>query len=181
MLTLAGLRKALEPVLSLDVQKEAMGKLRKLNTQLRGMEARIRDAEPRTVSLSDMVGRIEQAYEAADQLPADLESLSEARQKIVELERAATKDHVLIDALRDNAEKQGERLKAAAREADSVLQRCETAYSAATSVGLAAAFTERSGALSKSMWAWVAGLVVSLAIGGCIGASVHREYMIFRI
>jgi len=134
------------------------------------MEARLREIEPRTTTLTDMVGRIEQAYEAADQLPADLETLSDARKKIRDLERDASREQALIGTARLTADDHVEKLEGFKNEAEAVLQRCETAYSAATSVGLAAAFSERSGTLSKSMWAWVAGLIVALIIAGCLGS-----------
>lgn len=170
MFTLAGLRKALEPALSVDKHTDAATRLRKLSTQLRGMEARIRGLEPRTTTVASMVEMIEQAYNAADQLPADLESLEEARQKITEIAQHATEDQVRVLDIRQGAEAIEEKLKSSAAEAKAVLARCETAYSAATSVGLAAAFTERSEALSKSMWFWIVGLVLALCAGSYFSA-----------
>lgn len=169
LLTLNGLRSSLRSALTFDQQKEASKRLRNLRNQLRGMEARLREIEPRTGTLAEMVERIEKAYEAADQLPADLESLTEARQKIAELERAAAKDQAQIGVLREKGEGLDTELKQIAEEAASILKRCETAYSAATSVGLAAAFSERSSSLAQSMWAWVIGLIAALGIGGWLG------------
>lgn len=174
VLTLDGLRKALAPVLVRDGHAEAVVKLRKLTTQLRGMESRLNGLEPRTAALATMVERIERAYNAADQLPTDLESLSEARQKIAELVHEATKDQGHIVGIREQADELDTQLNKSAEDAKAVLDRCETAYSAATSVGLAAAFSERSGALSKSMWFWVAGLVVALATGSYFGSGQLR-------
>ena len=51
-------------------------------------------------------------------------------------------------------------LKAKAEEAEEVLQKCVSAYSSATSLGLAAAFSERSKALDWSMWGWVGGCLL---------------------
>lgn len=182
MFTLAGLRKALEPVLKTDDRAEALAALRKLNTQLRGMQARVNGLEPRTVSLTSMVERIEQAYNAADQLPADLELLSEAQQKVNDLFQEATKDQGRIQVLRDQADQLDSQLKESANEAEAVLERCETAYSAATSVGLAAAFSERSTALSKSMWFWVAGLAAALVAGSYFGSNqLHTLSELFKI
>lgn len=65
-------------------------------------------------------------------------------------------------------------LNNSAKEAKSVLERCETAYSAATSVGLAAAFSERSTALSRSIWFWIGGLVLALAAGSVFGSNQLR-------
>jgi phage shock protein A len=170
MLTLTGLQKALVPALTRDGHAEAVTTLRSLTTKLRGMEAKLNGLEPRTASLATMVERIEHAYNAADQLPTDLESLSEARKKIEDLFRNATKNHGQLADIKENADEFDKQLKQSVEDAKRVLEQCETAYSAATSVGLAAAFTERSSALSQSMWFWVAGLVVALVAGSHFGS-----------
>ncbi|MEY8879195.1 MAG: hypothetical protein AB9M60_21975 [Leptothrix sp. (in: b-proteobacteria)] len=181
MLTLGGLRKALVPALTRDDHAEAVTKLRSLTTTLRGMEARLNGLEPRTTSLATMVERVEHAYTAADQLPADLESLSEARQKIEDLLRNATKDQGRLANIKEDADKFDKQLQQSVEDAKKVLEQCETAYSAATSVGLAAAFTERSAALSKSMWFWVAGLVTALAAGNYFGSiQLHTLSELFK-
>ncbi len=182
MLTLDGLRKALEPVLTRDGHAEAVVKLRKLTTQLRGMESRLNGLNPRTTALTTMVDRIEHAYNAADQLPTDLESLSEARQKIESLVQDATKDQVHLLGIREQADELDKKLIKSAEDARLVLERCETAYSAATSVGLAAAFSERSDALSKSIWFWVTGLVLALVAGSYFGSGqLHALSDLFKV
>ncbi|MFT3812936.1 MAG: hypothetical protein QM740_06110 [Acidovorax sp.] len=181
LLTLQGLRKVLTAALVQDEHAEAVAKLRKLTNQVRSLEAQLKGLEPRTTSLATMVSRIENAHDAADQLPTDLASLAEAREKLQGLVRDATKDHGHIEELRGSADGLDERLRQSTKDAESVLERCETAYSAATSVGLAAAFTERSGSLSKSMWTWVAGLVVALVAGSYFGSSqLHTLSELFR-
>jgi hypothetical protein len=182
LFTLQGLRKALAPALNNDSHTEAVAKLKKLANQLRSLEARLKGLEPRTTSLNTMVERIEQAYNAADQLPTDLESLSEARQKIADLVRDATRDQDDVLRIRKDADEFDKQLKKSASDANAVLERCETAYSAATSVGLAAAFSERSSTLSTSMWFWVAGLVCALAVGSYFGSGqLHSLSELFKI
>ena len=181
-LTIDGLRKVLSSVLNKDHRAEAVKQLRKLKRQLRGMEAQINGLEPRTASLVEMVERIEQAYHAADKLPTDLESLAEARDKIGHLVRDATRDQSRVLDIQKSADKLDKKLKESSEQAKAVLDRCETAYSAATSVGLAAAFSERSNALSTSMWFWIGGLVVALAIGSFFGSNqVHTFVMILDV
>lgn len=170
MLTMGGLRKALTPILQQDKHLESAVKLRKLAQQIRGLEAKLNKLNPRTTELVTMVERIEDAYHAADQLPTDLESLSEARADIEKLVKAAEKDSGHIESIREQADKLDQKLQQSNEEAESVLERCETAYSASTSVGLAAAFSERSKALSESMWWWVGGLVVALSLGSIFGS-----------
>lgn len=170
-LTIDGLRKTLAPVLTKDNRAAALRSLRKLRVQLRRMEAELKELKPRAGSLSEMVERIERAYNAADQLPTDLETLAEAREQLDKLVGGATQDHGRIMEIRQQADTLDEQLNRSAEEAESVLGRCETAYSAATSVGLAAAFDERSNALSKSMWFWIIGLVLALVAAGFFGSS----------
>lgn len=182
MLTLDGLRKALAPALSSrDTASEAAADLRKLTTHLRGMQARLAGLEPRTATLTTMVERIERAYNAADQLPTDLESLAEARQTIADLLKASTEEGARISDFRMKAGESDRILLKFKEDAENILARCETAYSAATSVGLAAAFTERSDSLSKSMWFWVGGLVVALAAGSYFGSQqLHSLSELFK-
>lgn len=173
MLTMGGLRRALDRAMPVDTKTAtaAASSLRRLLAQVRSMEARLKELDPRTASLADLITRIEDAHAAADQLPTDLDSLSEARSKLEILLSDATKDYGHIEGLKSDANILHELLVEREEEASAVLGRCQTAYSAATSVGLAAAFTERSSALSKSMWFWVAGLVVALVAGSHFGSA----------
>ncbi|BCP56021.1 hypothetical protein K32_46380 [Kaistia sp. 32K] len=170
MFTLQGLRIVLAPLQKTNAQAEAALMLKRVTRQLRGMEGRLNGLEPRAGALAGMLERIEQANDAADQLPTDLESLAEARQKIEESVRLATQDQGRILDLRSDAEAVDKELRKCIEDANNVLKRCETAYSAATSVGLAAAFTERSEALSKSILYWVFGLVAALGAGSYFGS-----------
>lgn len=180
--TLQGLRKALEPVLTRDLQKEAADSLKRVTQKVRAMESEMDDLGPRSSDIKAMVEQIERAHEAAYQLPVDLVHLKEARQKITDLLDLATKQQNDVERIEKEASEIGIQLKRAAEEAQSVLVRCETAYSAATSVGLAAAFSERSSTLSKSMWVWVAGLIAALAAGSCFGsAQLHSLMELFRM
>lgn len=174
LFTLQGLRKALEPVLKRDVHAESVVKLRKLAGQLRSMEAKLNAIAPRTETLAAMIERIERAHDAADQLPTDLETLAEARQQIAELARAASQDEARIGVVRQTSESIEDELRERSEQAAAVLERCETAYSAATTIGLSAAFNERSKTLSNSMWIWVGGLVLALAAGSIFGTGQLR-------
>lgn len=143
--------------------------LRRAATQIRGMESRLRDLAPKATTIQTMVERIERAYEAADQLPADLELLSDARHKVESISVDAEKDRAQILAARDEIMALKIALDVVNTQASEVLTKCESVYSSATSVGLAAAFTERSASLDKSMWFWLAGLITALGVGGFVG------------
>jgi hypothetical protein len=170
-LTLSGVERTLLPFVESD-KKLALdnGKaLRRAATQIRGMESKLRDLAPKTASVQTMVERIERAYEAADQLPADLETLNEARQRIDTMSSEAEKDRGQILAAKEAVEVVQSSLKDIENEASAILKQCESVYSSATSVGLAAAFSERSRKLDFSMWFWVVGLMGALVVGGAVG------------
>lgn len=171
---MGGLRKALSPLSDQDKIDESRRRLRVLRQQLRGMEADLKGLKPRTKTLVEMVDRIEQAHSTADRLPTDLESLSEARKAVSKLVREVTRDRDRVSEVRGRGEEAEAVLNQSAAEAKAVLVRCETAYSAATSVGLAAAFSERSRELATSMWFWIIGLVVALAAGSYLGSDQLR-------
>lgn len=173
VLTLRGLRTALENVfkhVSPTHPADSAETRRQLTRRIRALEALLNNVEPRAGNLDAMLSRVENAYDAADRLPADLESLDEARKQVASYVTGATDDYKKILEVRDQTERLNLEMTQVANEAKAVLQRCETAYSAATSVGLAAAFSERSSALSRSMWVWVGGLVCALAAGGVFGS-----------
>lgn len=168
-ITLDGLRDALSTAFKDDPLVDTTKTIRALQNRVRSKESQILDLGPRVDAIEGMVGRIEDAYNSADQLPTDLQSLSEAREKISKLATDSDNDRARIAVVAkavDNAMSDIDKQKTAA---DAVLAKCESAYSAATSVGLAAAFSERSSTLANSMWIWVAGLIAALGAGGSLG------------
>ncbi len=170
IITINALRTALEPFLIKDDSKELAIQLKNQRKRVRSLEATLNDLEPRTSPLKDMVSSIEQAHETAEQLPTDLESLREARKTIGQLVTESTADKTAVSNTKTEIEKLQAELKDASKEAKDILEECKSTYAAATSVGLAAAFSERSDSLSTSMWVWVGGLVLSLSAGGYFGS-----------
>ena len=99
-----------------------------------------------------------------------MESLREARKTIGQLVTESTADKTAVSNTKTEIENLQAELKGASKEAKDILEECKSTYAAATSVGLAAAFSERSDSLSTSMWVWVGGLVLSLSAGGYFGS-----------
>ena len=170
IITINALKTALEPFLIKDDGKELTTQLKNQRNRVRSLEATLNDLEPKTSSLKEMVFNIEQAHETAEQLPTDLASLKEARETIGNLVTESTADKAATLAAKTEIERLQAELKNASKEAKDILKECKSTYAAATSVGLAAAFSERSDSLSTSMWVWVAGLVLSLSAGGYFGS-----------
>lgn len=177
LITLNALKVALEPFLIKDDGKELAIQLKNQRRRVRSLEDNLNELEPRTSPLKEMVSRIELAHETAEQLPTDLESLREARKTIDKLVTESTADKAAALAAKIEIEKLQEELNGVSEEARKVLKQCESAYSAATSVGLAAAFSERSDNLSKSIRFWVGGLILSLSAGGYFGSAQLQKLL----
>lgn len=181
LITIDGLYKAIENALPKNPDLAAAIALERVNakaatTRLRALEAQIANLTPRAQSLNEMVDRIEKANAAADQLPVDLESLREAQKTITTILDSIKLDQSKIVRLATDANSDKEILSARVQEAENIVTQCSAAYAASTSHGLAAAFTERSSSLGKSMWVWVGGLVVALGLGSLIGSTQLRNF-----
>jgi hypothetical protein len=177
IITLNALKTALEPFLIKDDGKELTTQLKNQRNRVRSLEAALNDLEPKTSSLKEMVFNIEQAHETAEQLPTDLASLKEARETIGNLVTESTADKAATLAAKTEIEKLKAELKDASKEAKDILEECKSTYAAATSVGLAAAFSERSDNLSKSIRFWVGGLILSLSAGGYFGSAQLQKLL----
>ena len=175
MLTFLGLRNVLKPILNKDISGDLNATQRRLQTKLRAAEARFGKFDASTGALEEKVKQIEAAHLAADQLPTDLETLGEARKEISGIAKNARLQGVEIEEVLVKILTMYEDLDAKKGVAEDVLKRCETAYSAATSVGLSAAFNERSVSLSRSIWFWIGGLVVALVLGSIFGSEQVRS------
>ena len=181
LITIQGLQIALEHALpeNRDLAQtlaRAAANAKTATTRLRALEARISDLEPRSTTLDEMLGRIESANEAADQLPVDLAALVEARKTIKTLLADASLDRSAVSGFANESIADKKTLSDRVKEAEDIVARCSAAYAASTSHGLAAAFTERSSTLSNSMWVWVGGLVVALGLGSWIGSTQLHNF-----
>lgn len=177
LITIRSILTSLEEFLEKDDKDELIQRLTISRRKVRSLESSLNNLEPRATSLKDIVTRIEQAHEAAEQLPTDLESLSEARKSVAKFATDAKKDKEDISQFKIEIEQIRDKMNEKATEAETILKNCEKAYAAATSVGLAAAFTERSDKLSTSMWVWVVGLIFSLFAGGYFGSSQLQKLL----
>ena len=171
VLTLDGLRRLLDRALPSTPQQELSDALRTATRQVRAMEARISSLTERSNDLEGMVGRIEKAHEAADQLPTDIQALKEARVEVDRLLKGSESDSIRITTARESTDEIVGVLRRQSNQAEAVLSKCDSAYASATSQGLAGAFADRSRALDISMWIWVGGLVASLVVGGIVGSA----------
>lgn len=140
-------------------------------TKLRGIEARTSELSSRSENLHEKVERIEQAHDAADQLPTDLAELKEKREDVARLLAESAADRATVGGKLYEINTIRGQLEGTEKKAAAILERCDKAYRATTSEGLASAFAERSKNLGWSMWVWVVGLIVALFVGASIGSN----------
>lgn len=152
-----------------------------LAKRLRGVEARIKEFEPRAATLREKIEEIEAAHQAANELPADMEELRAKRDEIADL---VAQSHDLFDAMEEgerlileahsrveNGEEETDQLFSETMEkTEALITRSERALRGATSVGLARAFASRGRTLNLAGLAWTLGLLGALACAVLIGA-----------
>lgn len=142
---------------------------RDLARRIRSLEAALVRLEPRTASLSEKVERINEAHAAASDLPTDLQALKEARDEVVEHAQTASVYARSAKECAESAKNHVSSISSEEETARNLIANIDAAYSAATTVGLAAAFNERAKQLGMSTWVWVGLLLASLAVGGAVG------------
>ncbi|MCF1485643.1 hypothetical protein FS800_26515 [Agrobacterium vitis] len=142
--------------------KQIGTKLRTYNTQLNAFSVQFQ-------TLGDKIKYINEAHDAANQLPADLETLKSANEDIAEARAGVEKNRILSEAAHEEILKLLQLIRENETEAQQLVKNTEDAYSAATTLGLGQAFKLRANRLDMSMWAWVAGLVAALSLGAVIG------------
>lgn len=176
--TLAGLKRALEkgiPSLKEQDFLEVAKSLKRFQTKIRAIEIRIEDIEPRSSKLSDMIDRIEQAHETADQLPTDLATLKEARIEIQNIRKEVEKDSATANKFLAHINECDTKIQTASDTATNIISHCESALRTSTSFGLAAAFYDEAESLTKSLRFWIGALILALVLGAVAGGIQLRQ------
>jgi hypothetical protein len=135
--------------------------------------ARLEAATKTIDGIEAKVSAINAAYDSAERLPATQADLADALAKVdkaaVDAERLNAKSSstsAAVDALRS-------KLDAADKEAQATLEKVRQAYRAATSQGLAQAFSDKSRELNRSMLTWVLILLGALLAAGLLA---HQRF-----
>ncbi|MGF6732016.1 hypothetical protein OKW50_004161 [Paraburkholderia youngii] len=169
--TLDALERALRKTcrISPDEHAKQVSEFRAVQNATRAMRARCDGLEPTFAELERMSKEIVAAYQAADQLPTDMENLRESRREISKLQETATVANAEVQRYADMGQVANEKLDEIAAKAKQVLEWSEDAMRSSTAVGLAVAFHDRAEDLRKSMTPWVWGLIVALIAGATVG------------
>lgn len=136
--------------------------------QLKKMDNAIRRLGFESEAFAAKVAAIRNAHEVAEALPADVQSLEDARARyeaardeLTTMVQRATASQGEIETIRAN-------MAQANAEAGKVVERANKAYSAATTVGLGQAFAERAKSLTISTYVLGGVLILALSVGATI-------------
>jgi uncharacterized protein YdcH (DUF465 family) len=161
----------LSPLFEWEVLQDNKALPNQLAKRLRGIQADLNSITPDKEVLEKQIRLIKEAVEAAESLPADLETLKSARTQVSSLSTQSAESYGKIDTFLKDSEARYKNIADKKEEADKLVEQCEIAYRITTTKGLAAAFDLRAEKLANTMWAWVGGLATALITGGFVGAS----------
>uniref|UniRef100_UPI001BAE61E7 hypothetical protein n=1 Tax=Yersinia sp. Marseille-Q3913 TaxID=2830769 RepID=UPI001BAE61E7 len=164
--------------------KKIIARLELYNSGLASIEEKSGCVEAKIKTIND-------AYDAAENLPTTLKMLRDTNQEIGELKSTSSIGYAVIEEklklaqdgtkeiedLKDTAIKLSENVIAEVNEylntfkaeAQGYIDKCEEAFRTTTSKGLAGAFEDKAKKLNISIRYWVGGLIFSLAAGATVG------------
>ncbi|MWV13314.1 hypothetical protein F3I62_14505 [Pseudomonas sp. R-28-1W-6] len=170
MATMNWINLILEPLFSWENLKDTKAMPHQMAKRLRTIKAEIDQLTPNKEEITNQIRLIQDATEAAESLPTDLQALIDARAKIERLSDDSVKFHSAIEQRNNSTNAYEQVITSRADAAEKLVMQCEEAYRITTTKGLAAGFDQRAGKLGASMWVWVVGLVLSLGIGAILGS-----------
>lgn len=171
ILLMDSIKTRLDELLPLPDLEEISKRITALRRRTTSAESRLNAYDTNVGNLEEKVQQINDAHEAAHSLPTDLEDLAKAKKKIDKFKEEAEEKTSSISKTAEVAKEKEKYLKELSNTASKILKRADEALSKSTSVGLAAAFDERSKSLNRSIYIWVAGLIASLGAGSYLGAN----------
>lgn len=164
---------------------------KKIISRLELYNSGLASIEEKSGSIEAKIKTINEAYDAAENLPTTLKMLRDTNDEIGELKSTSSAGHAVIveklkfaqdgtkeiEDLRDDAIKLNENvateveqyLNKLKSEAQGYIDKCEEAFRTTTSKGLAGAFQDKAEKLNVSIRYWVGGLIFSLAAGAVVG------------
>lgn len=140
-----------------------------LARRLQKMDRDLNALMPDKAELEAKITAVRSAYEAAEALPTTLQELKSTEAEIKVISRSASESLGQIKTANSTALKLSGEVKECAVEAKRLSEQVSESYSIATSVGLAASFSERAKKLNESLYVWVGGLAVSLVVAMLVG------------
>ena len=126
-------------------------------------------------NLAQVIAEVNSARAAAESLPADQQSLVEARLEFAEAMKVVEANRGAAEKAKETAEKRLAEIVALKEEAQRLVKATEAAQAAATTQGLGASFDKKAVSLSRSTW----GLGLLLAITLAVAAWISSERISF--
>lgn len=164
---------------------------KKIISRLELYNSGLASIEEKSGSIEGKIKTINEAYDAAENLPTTLKMLRETNQEIENLKDTSSSDYTEIEKklklaqdgakeieeLRDTVVKLSENAISEANsylnklkiEAQTYIDKCEEAFRTTTSKGLAGAFQDKAEKLNLSIRYWVGGLIAALVAGAAVG------------
>lgn len=169
--TIEWVRNTLSPLFEWENIKGSTLVPKQIANRLRGINDSLDALVPNMEHLEEQISAIQEATDAANSLPTDMQSLREGKKEIEAIAAHINTAKVKIDDVSKSALGQIAEIGNFKNEADKLVKQCEDAYKITTTHGLAAAFDQRAISLSKSMSMWVVGLICALLFGLYIGSN----------
>lgn len=147
--------------------------------ELSRIERGIKLIQGRTGDLEAKIEMINSAHDAANALPIDMQMLEETKKNFEESKRRVEAFLAHLQVVRTTADGTGKDLEEIYNKAEAIMQKANTAYSAATTVGLGEAFSNRAEALSKNVWIMM--FVLALVLGGGAFITYQRVEFVHKL
>ncbi|MGL5128441.1 MAG: hypothetical protein ACRC7D_09840 [Aeromonas popoffii] len=168
--TLNWISSVVEPYISWIVSNDPNSMPPAISRRLKGLQAKIQQIDVDQDRLYKQIKLINEATEAAESLPSDLEDLKVARKKVESIGQDVLKTSSKVSMAKEEVEGLLTLITENKLTSDQLVSNCEDAYRITTSKGLAGAFDQRAKQLAKSMWVWVFGLLCALGAAWYVGA-----------
>ena len=138
---------------------------------------RLENATKSIDGIESKVSAINAAFDTAEKLPATQADLTSALAEVSKAAREAEKLNAKSSATSDALDALKIKLESAETEAQATLSKVREAYRAATSQGLAQAFSDKSKSLNDSMLLWVLVLLGALVAAGLLAHDRFPEIL----
>lgn len=161
----------IDPIFSWEVLQDNKALPTQLTKRLRSIQSELENIIPEKLEIESQIKLIQDATEAAESLPTDLQSLKEARKKVDDFSSDSAKLFGKIETYHNEIQELSKKILDKKIETDLLVEQCEDAYRITTTKGLASSFEQRANKLANTMWIWVVGLIFTLIAGSLIGSS----------
>lgn len=147
-----------------------------LARRLNLLKAQIDSIVPDSGALQDRLNLIKDANEAAENFPVVFSEIEKAQLQLNQIKETAEITEKSLSQNVLSSQSAADEILSLKQKAEALVSKTGEAHRAATSTGLAAAFSDRAKKLNRSAQLWVAALVISLLLILSLGA--YNVYLI---